>query len=586
MTVAVQQEDLQILARTLQEQFLAEVPSGEVFHIKCAVNKDELMILIQHPVSINVDTEQVFSVIEEVLYSLASHNEQRIQCFLRMVGEKLPYAKRSLNIKVPEPVETSVAEDEEVAQEESASSSMEFPLAYSPPISQSEDEEEEIFDPLAGTPDLLTTPHRRPFPLMFLGMGLIGVLVFGSAGAYVVTRPCVMSECEELQAATKLKTESRQLLIRAKSDQDLAVITEQLNKTSEALSVIPWWSSRHQQAEELKSGLSAQSEKIDQVLKALQAAAVAEQKMQTPAKNPEELKARQNLWRQAIAPLEAIRPNNDLYRLISPRLLKYRASLKTINQQLVAEEKWLKKLVDAKAVATVATQRESTAQSLKEWQKVQSTWQITINALNVIPQTSPAYQEAQQLLLEYKPKLARARDRVTLEELGAKNFQQLSTIARQAKGYEQKQQWQAAVIYWEQALQAAKQISNDSLYYSQAQSLIPAYSAALKEAQTKLELDNAWRQTRVDLEKTCSSNIRICNFTVDEKGIIVRITPEYEQLLQNSLSEDTNNNSGAIADIANHWQGLQEALIVISENASLPLFIYNNQNQVIYLRTP
>ncbi|MBD2361601.1 hypothetical protein H6G36_10480 [Anabaena minutissima FACHB-250] len=584
MTVAVQQEDLQILARTLQEQFLAEVPSGEVFQIKCAVNKDELMILTQHPVSIKVDTEQVFSVIEEVIQSLAPYREQQIQCFLRMLGEKLPYAKRSLMMKGYEQIETSVKEENEIAEEALPGA---YPLAYSPPVSQTEDEtEEEIFDPLAGTPDLLTTPHRRQISPIFLGMALIGIVLVGGVGAYVLTRPCVMSECREMQTAEELKTQSRQLISRAKSDNELAAITQQLETASAALTVIPLWSPHYQQAEELKSSLSVQSEKINQVLKALKSATVAEQKMKTPANSPEELKARQNLWRQAIAPLELVNANNELYRLVQPRLLRYRANLKTVNQQILTEEKWLKKLLDAKAVAGVAARRESTAKTIQDWQKVQSTWQIAVNALNVIPQTSPGYQEAQQLLLEYKPKLARARDRVTIEELGAKSYQQLISIAKQAKAYEQQQQWQAAVIYWEQALQAAKQVSNDSLYYNQAQSAIAPYSASLKQAQEKLQLNSAWQQTRTDLNKTCSSGIRICNFTVDEKGISVRITPEYEQMLQSGISEATTNNSSAIVDVTNHWEILQEALTVISENANLPLFIYNTENQVIYIRTP
>ncbi|UKO99049.1 hypothetical protein [Nostoc sp. UHCC 0870] len=584
MAVAVQQEDLQILARTLQEQFLAEIPSGEVFQIKCAVNKDELMILAQHPFGINVDTEQIFSVIEEVIQSLAPYREQQIQCFLRMLGEKLPYAKRSLMMKGYEQVETPANQENEIVEEAISEA---FPLAYSPPLSHTEDEtEEEVFDPLAGTPDLLTTPHRRPIPPIFLGMALIGIVLVGGVGAYVMTRPCVMSECRELQAAEELKTQSRQLISRAKSDNELATITQQLETASVALTVIPWWSPHYQQAEELKSSLSAQAKKINPVLKALEVATVAEQKMKTPANSPEELKARQNLWRQAIAPLELVNPNSELYRLISPRLLRYRANLKTVNQQILAEEKWLKKLVDAKAVAGVAARRETNAKSLQDWQKVQSTWQIVVNALNVIPQTSPGYQEAQQLLLEYKPKLARARDRVTIEELGAKSYQQLISIAKQAQAYEQQQQWQAAVIYWEQALQVAKQVSNDSLYYNQAQSAIAPYSASLKQAQEKLQLNNAWQQTRADLNKTCSSGIRICNFTVDEKGINVKITPEYEQMLQSGISEATTNNTSTIVDVTNHWESLQEALTVISENANLPLFIYNTGNQAIYIRTP
>lgn len=38
MKVAVQQEDLQLLAKTLQEQLLVEVSTAEVFEVKCAVN--------------------------------------------------------------------------------------------------------------------------------------------------------------------------------------------------------------------------------------------------------------------------------------------------------------------------------------------------------------------------------------------------------------------------------------------------------------------------------------------------------------------------------------------------------------------
>jgi hypothetical protein len=587
MKVAVQQEDLHLLARTLQEQFLAEVPSGEVFQIKCAVNKEELMILTQHPLSINVDPEQIFAVIEEVLQSLTTDREQRIQCFLRILGDKLPYAKRSLMIKGHGQAEKPVTQEDEDVEEAVPFSSAALSLTYSPPVEETEDEvQEEQFDPFADTPDLLATPPQRQIQPMLLGTVLLGIVVLGSGSAYLLTRPCVMSECQEIQTAERLKTESRQLMSRAKSETELAAIQKQLEVTSTSLTTIPRWSSRYQQAEELKDSLSGQSEKINQVLVALQTASVAEQKMQTPVNSQEELQDRQRLWRQAIAPLELVNPNSELYNLIQPKLLKYRVNLQTVNQQILAQEKWLKKLKDAKAVASVATKRETTAKTLQDWQKVQSTWQIVVNALNIIPQNSPAYPEAQQLLLEYKPKLARARDRVTIEELGAKSYQQLTGIAKQAKAYEQQQQWQAAVIYWEQALQAAKQVSSDSLYYNQAQSLITPYSAALKQAQDKLQVNQAWQQTRVDLDKTCSSGMRICNFTVDDQGIVVKITPEYEQMLQTGISDTDTNNSSAIADVANHWQSLQEALTVISDNANLPLFIYNNQGQAIYIRTP
>jgi hypothetical protein len=591
MTVAVQQEDLQLLSRTLQEQFLAEVPSGEFFQIKCAVNKDELMILAQHPVSVKTDTQQIFAVLEEALQSLPPYRDQKVQCFLRTTGEKLPYAKRSLVMKGHGQQKNSIFgnddEDQETLLEEEAislSSSLVFPPNYS----DSDDavaEEEEVFDPLAGTPDLLTTPPKRSVKPILLS-ALVGITVLGGGGAYFMTRPCAVSMCQELQAAQEMNSKFRQLISRAKSANELTTIQQQLETTSAALAVIPGWSSYHQKAEELKTSLSGHSQRIDQVTKALQAASAAEKKMQTPASNQGELQARQQLWRQAITPLEAISPNNELYRLVQPKLVSYRIQLQNINQLILAQEKWQKKLADAKGVASVANKWEATATTLRDWQKVQSTWQVVVNALTVIPSSSPASQEAQQLLLEYRPKLARARDRVTIEQLAGKSYQQLVSIANQAKAYEQKQEWQAAVIYWQQAVQTAKQISNNSLYYNQAQSLIGPYSASLQQAQEKLQLNNSWQQTRADLNKTCTGEIRICNFTIDEKGIMVKITPEYEQVLQSNTPQSNNQDADSAVGVANHWQSFQEALTIISQNANLPLFIYNAQDQVIYMQTP
>ncbi|MBD0266488.1 MAG: hypothetical protein ICV78_28355, partial [Tolypothrix sp. Co-bin9] len=208
---------------------------------------------------------------------------------------------------------------------------------------------------------------------------------------------------------------------------------------------------------------------------------------------------------------------------------------------------------------------------------------------NSIPRTSPGYQEAEKLLVDYKPKLVAARDRATKERLAVKSYQQAVNTAKQAKVYEQQNQWQAAATYWDQALQTAKQISQDSLYYTQAQSLIPPYSVALKQAQEKLQVVSSLQQTRTDLDKTCINGIRICTFSIDNAGIIVRLTSEYDQVRQNNLvnpySENENSDSDTAVDVTNHLQILREALAVIGDNANLSLFLYDSQDQVIYTRT-
>ncbi len=586
MKVAVQQEDLQLLAKTLQEQLLVEVSTAEVFEVKCAVNKDELMILTQHASDVTVDAQLIFAVIEEVLQSLVQHKEQRVQCFLRVFGEQLPYAKCFLPLKQMGGWRDGGMgrwgdrEDEEVISYSSPSSSSS--LTYSPPMDETD--EEELFDPFADVPNLSASKSGFQVKPILLGAALVGIAVLGG-GAYFLTRPCVMSECKEIQNAEQLKTKSPQLMRRAKSEKELVAVQQKLAAASAALNVIPSWSPRYQMSEELKASLSGRSEKINQVVKALQTASLATQKIQTPASSLEELQARQHLWRQAIAPLEAISSTSELYGLVQGKLLNYRVRLHAVNQQIFIEEKWLKKLTAAKAVALAAEKREATAKSLNEWQKVQSNWLVVVNALNTIPRTSAGYQEAQKLLGDYKPKLVVARDRATKEQLALKTYQQAVSTANQAKIYQQQNQWQAAATYWDQALETAKKVAQDSLYYTQAQSLIEPYSAALKQAQEKLQVVSSLQQTRTDLNTTCTNGIRICNFSVDDAGIVVRLTPEYDQIRQNNLANPYSQNSDTAIDVTNHLQILREALAVIGDNANLSLFLYDSQGQVIYTRT-
>ncbi|MBN3880887.1 MULTISPECIES: hypothetical protein [unclassified Nostoc] len=579
MKVAVQQEDLQLLAKTLQEQLLVEVSTAEVFEVKCVVNKGELMILTQHASDVIVDAQLIFAVIEEVLQSLAPQKEQRVQCFLRVFGEQLPYTKCFLALK-----QTGgwLAEEDKEAQEEKEVISPSSSLTYSPSINESE--EEELFDPFADVPNFSASKPGFQVKPILLGAALVGIIVLGG-GAYLLTRPCVMSECQEIQNAKQLKTKSPQLMRRAKSEKELVAVQEQLAAASTALNVIPSWSPRYQLSEELKASLSGRAEKINQVVKALQTASLATQKVQTPASSLEELQTRQHLWRQAIAPLESISSSSELYGLVQGKLLNYRVRLHAVNQQIFTEEKWLKKLTAAKGVAVAAEKREATAKSLNDWQKAQSTWLVVINALNTIPRNSVGYQEAQKLLVDYKPKLVLVRDRATKEQLAVKTYQQALSTAKQAKVYEQQNQWQAAAIYWEQALQTAKKVPQDSLYYTQAKSLIEPYSAALKQAQEKLQVVSSLQQTRTDLDKTCTNGIRICTFSIDNAEIIVRLTPEYDQIRQNNLANPYSKNSDTAVDVTNHLQILREALAVIGENANLSLFLYDSQGQIIYTRT-
>jgi hypothetical protein len=581
--VVAQQEDLQFLAQILREQLLAEVPSGEFFQVKCAF-QDQLMILAQHPQAVRCHPETIFTVLEEALQSLSAYNEQRVELFLRIIGQKFPYAKRSLTLREEE---ISGVGDEEDITISSNSSSISV-LVSSPPMDEPQDE---FFDPTSASyaSTHITSKPKYPVPiqaLFLVSAALMVIAVFGG-GAYILTRSCLTLGCQQIQTAKQLQKSLGQQKLSFRSEKELPKIQHQLHAASLSLEMLPPWSPHRQEAKQLAANLSGQSEKIQQVVNAFQIGSMAAQKSQTPANSLQELEARQQLWRQAIAPLETINSNSELYQLVYPKLLIYRTHLQTVKQQLHTEERWLKKLTAAKAVAIVAAQREATAKSLADLQKVQLTWQITVNALAAIPPSSSVYPQAQKLLVDYKPFLAAARDRATIELLAAKTYNQAINAASLAKHYEQKNQWSDAVIHWNQALNAAKQVTSDSMTYTQAQTLITPYSTALNQAQEKQQVASLLQKIRTDLNQTCYSTIRFCNYTIDNQAITVQLTPEYEQMLQsNEQTANNQSNSNTLINVTHHLQSLQQALGIISDNANLPLVLYNIQGFAIHTHNP
>jgi heat shock protein HspQ len=589
MKVGARQEHLELLTTSLQEHLRAEIPSGEFFQVKCAVTNNRLMILIQRPQGVTVDTEKVFAVTEEALNSLSATEEKQVEVFLRIAGQQLPYAKRELvagKHTIPEVIDVKVNE-ERIVDDEALPDSPSIDDSYANAQgswvpSPTEKDGEEDFDPLADAPDLTyysTVKHFYPIKLMVVGGGFVAIAMF-ALGAYLVTRPCVLSQCQPIQLATELQKPALPLVSQGIPTAELTKLQTEIDRAIASLQQIPPWSSRHQEVEPLVKKLSAQKEEVNLLLKAFQFAQQAAQKPLSSKNNLQELQANQQLWRQAISPLEAIDRKSPFYDLVNSKLSSYRYQLQLANQQLRTQDKWLQKLASAKSVAIAAQKRQETAKFLPELQKTQSTWEVAVNALKIIPPTSVAYADAQQLLLEYKPKLANASLNTAKEQMADKTYNQATDAAKQAQLYETQNQWQNAVGQWSQAIRAIKQVSQDSSYYSKAQPLLAPYNSALQKAQSQFQADNQLQTTRTDLTKTCvNGGVAICNFTVNLDKISVRMTSEYEQ----AIAKSNQNNSNSTT---NHLQVLQQALEVISDNAGIPLAIYDAQGSQFYQYTP
>jgi hypothetical protein len=615
MEATVQQQYLQVLSDILQERLVAQLLDSQDFQVKCAIRNDELMILTQHPADVLVDIQQVFEVLEQALQWQFNYQTQRVQFFLRIAGEKLPYAQYFLDFQIPSIDSEQETEDEfpsptvdrerETVKIENERDSLFISADLqtpSSPITETEDEPitdsflpsskesfsdyllldshlsldenevekiediEEKFAPFANIAD---KPRNRqlslslpPVPIM-IGTAVV-IALLASSGAFVLHRGCVISECKELQTAQQFKSEYQQQIKRTKSQKDLLTMQQKLDKVVADLQEIPEWSPRYQDSQVLVNSFSEQSTKINQVLKALQIGSSAQKKTQTPPQSLDELRNRQKLWREAITSLEIIKPSNELYGLVTANLSNYQNTLKTVNDQLLKEETWVQRIANAKTLGENATKRQATAKSAPEWQKVESDFQTAINTLKIIPIDSLETENARKLLAEYQPK----RDRAKKEQLAATSYQQAIKAANQAQAYSNQNQWQGAVKSWEQALEAAKQVSQDSFYFNQATALIEPYTASLKQAQEQLQIYGDLTQTRAELNSTCTNTIKICTFTIKNQKISVRLTAEYDRLLQANNRE-----------IQSHFQSLKYALAVIGQNAQLPVFIYNAQGQ-------
>ena len=609
MRVAALQEDLLFLSQILQENLRAEIPSGELFTVKCAVKNDRIMILTQHPQSVTPNTDQVFTVLGEVLKSLPAHQSQKVQMYLRQVGEKLPYAQSVLIFgdeignesatpyEIP-PLEYQPEYQPEYHQHNATSANTspppapeEFEVSNTHLLTITADAVEEPFDPLAGIPEKresTSKPQRNYNPSLGGAAAILVMVIFGG-GAYLLMSPCVMLECKELQTSKQLQQSLPQLARNVKSEAELAQILIRVNNALASLQKIPSWSLQRSQVEQVTASLRGESQQIQQVTQALQTGVFAAQKARSLSNNIEELQARQQLWRQAIAPLEAIRPNSQFYGFAQSQLTTYRSGLQSVNVQLQAQGKWQQKLNDAQAAAKVAMQRETTAKSLPELKKALLTWQIVVNALIAIPQTSPAYPNARTLLASYQPRLMAIRSSTSKIELAATSFTQAVTTAKLAEQYQQQNQWQAAAIRWQQALNTIKQVPQDSPFYSQAQPLVEAYSVALQEAQTKFQTTATTAgtdTTRKDLEKTCTATVRVCNFTIDSRVITVRMTSEYEQTLQSNIEAVNSKGVQDVKSVTKHLETLQQALEIISDNANLAVLVFDAQGQQIFTHIP
>lgn len=597
MTVA-QREDLQALQQCLQQRLQFDIPWGETLKIGCAMSDNTLVVLTQHTPGLSFDPENTFNALRKVLESLKPQVTQPVKLYLRVAGEKQAYAKYNFTLQ-PEQTEATNASinryklnslREKIASKELGQQSQ---LHEHTGTQEQTSKNWHRSYPNIGQQKVKTgrfSSYWRsllsdiPTPLLIVGGGVALATLFTSI--YMLTRPCVIGQCQSLETAHKLNKVADHLTRQADSQIDLLSVQQQLVEANNYLKEVPRWSFRYREAKHLAQNLSNQWAMLNQMSQALEQASSAWQG-QNPPHTIQEWQVTRSYWQQAIATLTNIPANSALFGLAQQKISQYQARLQFVNQYLNLEQEASKKLLLAKNTSFLAQTRKDTAMSLQTWQKVKATWDTAINTLAAIPKTTTAYREAQQLQAKYRTELAAASDRVTKEQMAVTAYSKAISKANLAQRDEQQNQISKAVSNWNQALNFGKQVPNGTQYYRQVQPLIASYSLAIQQAEEKLKVANVLQTARINLNRTCKGSIQVCKYAANSQLILVQLSSSYQKAIEGKYaSANFQHDSNTQADVVVNYSTLKQALETISGNANIPLQVYESDGSPLYSYKP
>lgn len=593
MDVTLHQQRLQQLAQQLQT-LLRSQPHAPLMQIQCVVKQGHLMVLGQHPPAETPDPQATFDALEQAIptllptfrdLGLGADAPPQAKLYLRTLGQRQPYAAHIFPLSMAETFEplTETTDVEQILDRDEptihGSGLNEHELGHKDDAHYAASLETDASDLAPLSPDVAPiaqppqTERSSLLPWLVAGVG-VSIIGFAS-GLWFMSRPCMAGACEPLQAAQTLNQQSLQTLQTAKTPQDLQRAQQQLADSKRQLQGIPKWSRYYDEAQALQQAAQSQVQTLELALGAENKANTATQKSQALPQSTADLRATQELWREATAQLQTIPQSNPLYTYAQARSTAYAANLAAIGELSIAEQQAQKKLGAAKETAKIAAARQGIAQTSENWQLAQVTWQVAINTLRQISSTTTSYAEAQRLLLDYQPKLAAARNRATQEQLAQKAFNQAIGLAQRAEAAQTRNQWSQAVANWKDALTNIKQVPNNTAYAELAQPLVTSYSTAAQQAEAQLQVAAARQRTRDDLNRICTGSPRMCTYVIDNDVIRVQFTSAYERKLRTAFIIGQSGDRGTLGGAVNHIETLQTALQTITDNAGLPLEVYS-----------
>ena len=390
----------------------------------------------------------------------------------------------------------------------------------------------------------------------------------------MLTRPCVIGRCEQIQQAQQLSLAAIQTARTTDSALEVVDAYRQITEANYLLGTIPIWSSHYAKAQELLASYEDQSVTFKQVVEALEQANTTTHRSLNPPHPLPVWREIQWSWREVIESLEKLPSDNLLYGLVQRKLQEYRANLTDINQRVLREQQAQERVAAARKIGELAQSQAEAAKSTENWQETATNWTAAVHQLQQIPQGTVAHAEAQQLLALYQPKFTQANIQRAQEQAAAEAYAQALSSAEQARALEQQNQWSEATAQWQNALNAAQQIPSRSAYYGQVQPLLSTYAKTLQQSQETAQRFGAVQLAKAGFEQVCAGTPKVCTYTLSPQSIRVQFTPSYDQTVTQRIS---NASPGKFPPAAvEQVNGLLRSLADMSEATQVPIELYNS----------
>jgi hypothetical protein len=295
----------------------------------------------------------------------------------------------------------------------------------------------------------------------------------------------------------------------------------------------------------------------------------------------------QNLLRTSIKQLKQLPANSQFQAFAIAKKQQYEKTLLASNQRLQQEQLANVSYQKAIQTATLARIQQNMAQSINDFDEISSTWKKAIQSLQNIAEGTTVYDKISKLLELYSQEY-KAIDALKKNEIFAEiSFQQAIQEAKIAEKSEQSQQWSQAAFHWKNALAYLKQIPDNSFLSIKAKSLLIQYNLSSNNAQEKFRIANRLQLIKNNLAKICSQENKACNYSLDKNMIKVRLTSSYlQQIWDLSIQAKLNANIKEQAKILNHLARLEQSFQMISNQAKIPLTVYNSKGNLMTTYRP